>query len=206
MNGHRYTPEEIRFLKKKVAGRSYAELTALFNRRFGLEITVSQMGSNVKRYGLSNGRDCRFKPGQVSHNKGKHGCYPGCEKTQFKPGHRPWNWRPVGSERVNADGYTEVKVRNPHKWKFKHVLVWEAAHGKVPKGRVIIFADGNRQNLKLKNLLLVSRSELAVMNHSGLFSGNAELTKAGKSVADIKMLVAGRKKKVPPRKTRRKFA
>ena len=206
MNGHQYTREEIRFLKKKVSGRSYAELTALFNARFGTDITVGKIKNALKRYGLANGRDCRFKPGQVSPNKGKHTCPPGCEKTWFEKGHRPWNWLPVGSERTDVYGYTEVKVRNPRKWKKKHVLIWEAANGKVPRGRVVIFADGDLSNLKLENLLLVSHSELAVMNHSGLVFDNAELTKAGKAVADIKMMVNGRKKKIPPRRTRRKFA
>jgi hypothetical protein len=203
---HRYTQAEIRFLKKKTTGRAYAELTVLFNARFGTDITVKQLGSTLKRYGLSTGRDCRFRTGQVPHNKGKSVCYPGCEKTQFKKGNRPWNWRPVGSERINIYGYLEVKIRNPNKWKGKQLLIWEAANGKVPKGRVIIFADGDKSNLKLENLLLVSRSELAVMNHNGLISGNGELTKAGKAVADIKMLIADRKRKKSPRKTLKRFA
>jgi hypothetical protein len=70
---------------------------------------------------------------------------------------------------------------------------------------VIIFADGNKSNLKLKNLLMVSRSELAVMNHLGLISGSGELTKAGKAVADIKILIGDRKRKKSPRKTLRRF-
>ncbi|MDR0639535.1 MAG: HNH endonuclease [Spirochaetaceae bacterium] len=117
-----------------------------------------------------------------------------------KKGGRPWNWRPAGSGRINTEGYAEVKVREPDKWQAKHTLIWEAANGKVPKGHTVIFADGNRQNLKLTNLLLVSRSELAVMNRRGLIFGNAELTRAGKQVADLKMLIAVRKKKKPPRK------
>jgi hypothetical protein len=131
--------------------------------------------------------------------------YPGREKTHFKKGPRPWNWRPVGSERVNSGGYTEVKVRNPKKWKGKHVLILEAVNGKVPKGRVIIFADGDKSNLKLKNLLMVSRSELAVMNRLGLISGSGELTKTGKAVADIKMLIGDQKRKKSPRKTFKRF-
>jgi hypothetical protein len=198
---HRFTVKEIRFLERKIPGRSLADMTALFNARFGLELTEGQIGNALSRHGLRSGRDCRFRPGQVSHNKGKTGCYPGCEKGHFKKGNRPWNWKPVGSERVNADGYTEVKVRNPKKWKCRHILVWEAANGKVPKGRVIIFADGNRSNPKLENLLMVSRSELAVMNHLGLISGCAEGTKAGKLIADIRMKAAELKRGTGKRKT-----
>ena len=119
----------------------------------------------------------------------------------------PWNYKPVGTERVNADGYVEVKIADPKTWKGKHLIVWEKAHGPVPKGHVIIFADENQMNVTLKNLLMVSRRELAVMNHLGLISTNRDLTKVGKSIADIKLLIAERKraiKKTVKKQRRRK--
>jgi hypothetical protein len=194
VQSHKYTLKEIRFLESKVTGRSYAELTAMFNKRFGLSMTANQIGRTLKRFNLSNGRDCRFRHGHIPFNKGKKKWWTGGEETQFKPGNIPWNHRPVGSKRINVDGYVEVKIAEPNKWKSKHVLVWEAATGKVPKGNAIIFADGNRLNLKLKNLLMVSRAELAVMNHLGLISTSAEITKVGKTIADIKIKISERKK------------
>jgi hypothetical protein len=211
---HYYTPEEIRFIKKKIAGRSYAEITDLFNKRFGLrgkkKLTLDQMRGVIKRYGLCNGRDRRFRPGQIPHNKGKKGyCPPGSEKGWFRPGHRPQNWQPVGTERISSEGYVDIKIRNPRTWKAKHRIIWEQAHGKVPRGHAVIFADGNKLNIRLDNLLLVSRGELAVMNNLGLISAHGDLTTIGKSIADIKMLIARRKrgakgsgKKQAPRKSR----
>jgi hypothetical protein len=73
-------------------------------------------------------------------------------------------------------------------------MIWEATNGKVPKGYIVIFADGNKLNLSLDNLRLISRKEHAVMNHLGLRSINAGLTDAGKLVADIKMAIANRKR------------
>jgi hypothetical protein len=198
---HNYTRAEIRFLERKVAGRSYAELTELFNRRFGLSFTVSRISSTLQRYGLTNGRDGRFCPGQVPSNKGKKGyCPPGSEKGWFKKGNKPQTYLPVGSRRVNADGYLDIKIADPNKWKAKHRIVWEKAHGPVPQGHVVIFADGNMRNFRLNNLLLVSRSELSVMNHLGLISNNGKLTEIGKSIADIKLLIAERKKELKKRK------
>jgi hypothetical protein len=200
---HYYTPEEIRFIKKKIPGKSYADMTVLFNEHFGLrgrkKITLAQMNSFLNNHKLCNGRDCRFRPGQASHNKGKKGCPPGSEKGWFKPGQKPWTWKPVGTERINREGCIEVRIRNPSgklwkNWKPKHRIIWEKAHGKIPRGHVIIFADGNRLNLALDNLLMVSRSELAVMNHEGLISAHKDLTKIGKSIADIKLLIAERKR------------
>lgn len=195
---HDFTRGEIRFIEKKITGRSYAGMTDLFNARFGLrgkkKLTLWQMKGVLSRYGLRNGLDTRFYPGQSPHNKGKKGCAAGSEKGWFPAGNRPWNYRPVGSERLNTQGYMEVKIRDPKTWKAKHVVIWEKKHGPVPKSHVIIFADGNRLNTRLNNLLMVSRKELAVMNHLGLISGNKDLTKAGKSIADIKLLIAERER------------
>ncbi|MDR1637986.1 MAG: hypothetical protein LBR93_11700 [Treponema sp.] len=124
---HNYTAAEIRFLEKKVAGRSYAELTELFNRRFGLSFTVSRLNSALGRLGLRNGRDCRFRPGNISLHKIKKGEHIS-RNTEFRPGNRPHTWRPVGTERVNGEGYTEIRIRNPSgkpwkNWKAKHRMI-----------------------------------------------------------------------------------
>jgi hypothetical protein len=195
----RYTPEEIRFITKKIPGRSFAEMTDLFNGHFGLrgkkKLTFEQMKSFMGNRHLRNGRDCRLRPGLIPHNKGKKGlCFPGCEKGWFRPGNRPQTWVPVGTERINVDGYVEVKVADPKVWKTKHAFIWEKAHGKIPRSHVIIFADGNKSNIRLNNLLMVSRGELLVMNKQGLISADKDLTKIGKSIAGIKLLIARRKR------------
>ena len=206
MPNHKYTAAQIRFLERNVAGRAYVELAGMFNKRFGLSLSASRIGGALKRHNLSNGRDSRFRPGQPSHNKGKKGVYyAGCEKGWFRKGGVPPNHRPVGSERVTADGYLEVKVAEPRTWRHKHVIVWEKANGKVPEGSVVIFADGNRRNLDLENLLPVSRAELAVMNHTGLVSRNGDLTRAGKEIAAIRILIASRNKRAVKKRGKKKI-
>jgi hypothetical protein len=169
-------------------------MAELFNRHFSPAITLLQMKAFMGNRRLCNGRDGRFRPGNVPFNKGRKGVVQGGVETQFKPGHLPWNYRPVGSERINPDGYAEVKTADPDVWKGRHIIIWEAANGTVPPGHVIIFADGTRKNLVPDNLLVVSRRELAVMNQMGLISGSADLTRVGKSVADIRLLIADRKR------------
>lgn len=190
---HNYTKAQVQFLRKKVTGRSYAELTRIFNKHFGLNLSLAQIKGTLKRYKLRNGLVGRFQPGQISHNKGKKG-FGGWEPTQFKKGHKPWNYKPVGSERVNADGYVEVKIADPKTWKGKHLVIWEKANGPVPEGYVIIFADGNQLNVTLDNLLFVSRKKLAVINKRGLISNNPELTKSGVIIADICLKIGERKR------------
>jgi hypothetical protein len=197
----KYLPHHIRFLKGIVKGRSYAEITGVFNKKFGFAISVSAMKALIGRYNLKNGRDCRFSPGQTPHNKGKKGYYaPGSEKGWFKPGQRPVTTMPLGSERINADGYVEIKYSeksgpSKNRWKGKHVLVWEQANGPVPKGHAVIFADGNRRNFKPENLVLVSRKELAVLNHTSMLSSKDEdITKASVNIARLKVITADLKR------------
>jgi hypothetical protein len=197
----KYLPHHIRFLKRIVRGRSYAEITGMFNREFGFAISVTTMGTLLKKHKLKNGRDCRIRPGNVPPNKGRKGFYPpGCEKGWFRPGNTPVNTMPLGSEWINADGYVEIKYAEKsgsrrNRWKGKHVLVWEKANGPVPEGCAVIFADGNRRNFKLKNLVLVSRKELAVLNRSNMLtSKNGDIAKVAVNIARLKVLIVGRKR------------
>ena len=104
----------------------------------------------------------RFQKGCVSHNKGVKMApevYEKVKRTMFKAGHVSANHRPVGSERVNVDGYVEIKVAEPGKWRLKHRVVWEEAHGPIPPGYNVQFRNKNRQDLSLDNLYLISKSE-----------------------------------------------
>lgn len=103
----------------------------------------------------------RFAKGHSPANKGKKMApetYAKVSRTMFAKGHTPKNHRDVGSERINKDGYIEVKVAEPNKWKAKHRVIWEEANGPVEKGYNVQFKDGNPQNVTLENLYLISRS------------------------------------------------
>jgi hypothetical protein len=200
---HYFSPQEIKFLEKTLPGRSRAETAKLFNRRFGLRLRHSQIRAACANRGIASGLDCRFPAGGEPWNKGLKGFSPpGSEKGRFKKKNKPWNYRPVGTERVTKDGYVEVKVADPRTWKPKHRIVWERANGPVPRGHAVIFADRDRLNVTLKNLLLVSRKELAIMNRLGLIYDRPEFTRTGKLIADVRIAVAGRKRGARRRKRR----
>jgi len=192
----RYSPDEKAFWRGAIPGRSHADILALFNARPEFDpLTLAQLISFIGNNGVNTGRTGRFTKGNVPHNKGKKRWWAGGEATRFRPGNVPWNHLPVGSERVTSDGYAELKIADPKKWRAKHALIWEAANGPVPKGHVVIFADGDRSNIAPDNLLLVSRAGLAVMNKCGLISADAGLTRAGAAVAGIKMRINELEKK-----------
>lgn len=91
---------------------------------------------------------------------------------------------PVGSER-DSKGYLLIKIAEPNVWIEKHRYIYEKEYGDIPKGHKIIFADGNKRNFELENLILVTDSEALLMNSNKLIFEDAELTKAGCLVAKI---------------------
>lgn len=79
--------------------------------------------------------------------------------TQFKKGHTPANHKPVGYERINKDGYIEVKTAEPNVFKQKHRIVWEKHYGEIPRGYNIQFRDGDKRNVNIDNLYMISRAQ-----------------------------------------------
>lgn len=79
--------------------------------------------------------------------------------TRFKKGNIPGNHKPVGYERITRDGYIEVKTAEPNVFELKHRLIWIEHNGEIPPGYNIQFKDGNRQNVCIENLYMISRSE-----------------------------------------------
>lgn len=201
----KYTDEHIQFLKDNIKGCEYKVLANMINLNFGTQFSADNISRLAYRNGLKNGRNThftegniatQFKKGHTPHNKGKHFSCPESERTQFKKGNKPWNYKPVGSERVSAEGYLEVKIEDPRKWKMKHLIIWEQQHGPIPKGYVVIFADRNKQNLSIENLIMVSRKELLILNRRKLITNNSEITKTGVNIAKIAVKIGDRKKEL----------
>ncbi|MBW9154259.1 HNH endonuclease signature motif containing protein [Clostridium estertheticum] len=192
---HVYTKAESTFIRKNIKGTGTGELTEMFNTYFGLEIKVSSIRTFVKNHGLKSGLNTSFKKGHVSFNKGMKGLwFKGSEKTWFKKGTIPPNHREVGSERITVDGYVEVKITEPNKWRLKQQIVWEKHNGKIAKGYAVIFGDGNRQNSDINNLILVNRQQLLIMNKNKLIQNNAKLTRTGVMIADLYQAISERNK------------
>lgn len=200
----KYSAEHIEYITANIPGCHFKDLTNMFNGQFGMDLKVSAMISLTFRHGLHNGIDTwfntgygptQFKKGNVPANKGMKG--GGWEPTQFKKGNRSANWVPIGSERINGDGYSEIKIQDgklQKNWKGKHIIIWEKENGLVPKGHAIIFGDGDSRNFDIKNLLLVSRRQLLSLNRNGLIQKDADLTRTALIVTDIYHKMSERKR------------
>jgi hypothetical protein len=127
------------------------------------------------RRGDNVGAPFRFQKGHVPANKGlrRPGWGPGrMKETQFRKGERQGVavklWKPIGTERISKDGYLERKINNDlplqARWRAVHLLVWEAANGPVPPGFAVCFKNGDKTDIRLDNLELVSRRDLMARN------------------------------------------
>lgn len=181
---HKWTDEEKEYLASIVKGSTYEEITKQMNDKFEYNFSKEQIKGMMYRNKLTTGTVGYFKKGSIPWNKGLKG-YMGANKTSFKKGTIPPQYRPVGSERITKDGYIEIKVEDPNKWELKHRVIWEQHHGEIQKGHAIIFADGDKSNLDIDNLLLVSRKQLLFMNRNNLITENKDFTKIGVNIANV---------------------
>lgn len=190
------TDEQEAFLLSILKGRGNQELADLVNQKFNLSLNRGQVNSWKKNRKLSSGLNGQFEKGHVPVNKGTKGLYNvGGNETSFKKGQRPLNYRPVGSERIcSKEGYVMIKTEDGQPWKLKHNVIWEKANGPIPKGSVLIFADGNKLNVVLDNLILISRRQLLTMNQNGWIKNNKELTEVGVTLASIKVATIDKQK------------
>lgn len=151
-------------MKQMVAllGRSECSIynrSETLNVRKSQEYLESEKACRLRR-GDNIGAEFRFKKGQVPPNKGVKGIsYEGSKPTQFKKGARPPNYRPVGTIRV-VDGYQEIKIaEGMRQWRQLHRVIWERLNGPIPKGYNLVFLDGNKENISIANLSLMSKAD-----------------------------------------------
>lgn len=159
---------EIARLTGRLVGSVYQKALSI-----GLRKSASYLSSVAAcrlRQGDEVGKEFRFQKGHASWNKGRKGWTPGGASiaTRFQEGHRPHTWRPVGTERINADGYRDRKISDtgypPRDWRGVHLLLWEEHHGPVPAGHAVVFRNGNKADIRIENLELITRRELMARN------------------------------------------
>lgn len=182
--GRRYSkkfPKEVSdFIEANVKGIGEAKLAEITSKEFGRKFTAEEIGTFKKNHKLSSGLSGKFQKGHVPPNKGKKGIInPGCKVGWFKAGNVPHNAVPIGAETVTTDGYLRVKVGNPNYWVFSHQLVWMSHNGDIPNGYIVTFLDGDKRNLDIANLALITRREhMGLLRHK-LRSEEPELTACG---------------------------
>lgn len=168
MKHHHFTDEEKKWLIDQDPELTYQELTEAFNSHFG---------TDLKRHSIS---DLMCKQLKVVSRRNNS------KKGRFEKGAKPKH--PIGAE-VEKQGYIWVKVNDKYfpngstkmahyyeNWKRKSDIVWEEQNGSIPKGKFIVFLDGNRRNCNIENLYLIDRKIHVRMAQNNWYSDNPNVT------------------------------
>jgi len=189
---HKWLEEEIEFIRKIYPYYENKEISKMVKEKFGFDVSTRNLQNVRNKYKIPKkvipNSGC-YRKGDVPWNKGKGMSDEVREKvkgTWFKKDQIPKNHKPVGSTRIDKDGYKLIKIAEPNKWALYHRHLYEEEHGeKLKKNEAVIFADGDKSNFDLNNLVKVSRANLLYINKNKLIFENSELTKSGVNVSKI---------------------
>ena len=125
--------------------------------------------------GHTTGNATSFKKGNIPWNKGIHFVSGGrSAETQFKKGQMSGaaqhNYVPIGTLRISRGGYyLERKMTDDpslvpvRRWEAVHRMVWQAAHGPIPDGHIVVFRPGMKtvveSEITIDRLECITRAE-----------------------------------------------
>lgn len=157
-----YSIDVAKKLKRSVRSiYARARTLGLCKSKAFIKMELAKQAERLKKVGIPY----RIKKGSIPPNKGKKmpiHVYKAAKKTMFKKGHRPANTLYNGAITTRPDSkgrvYKFIRIKKG-KWELLHRKLWMDAHGKIPKGHIVKFKDGNSLNVKLSNLVLRKMSD-----------------------------------------------
>lgn len=199
--GRKFTAEQEEWL---VAHNhmSASEMSKGINDEFSLSTSPDEIKGWRARTKNPRPTPSRFQKGHTPFSKGKKWDeYMSPESqarsrmTTFKKGDTPHNTQPLGSISIMV-GYWVMKVShtgNQHqKWKFLHRLLWEKEKGPIPKGMNVVFRNGDRNDIRMENLMLMDRKEMA--RYTPVDDSEPEMQRFSEMVARVAAKVAEKMK------------
>lgn len=191
MKKHRYTSEQIEYVRKTAPGTPIEDLVDLFNRKYSTAVTYKSMQGIMYRNDIRTnmqGYKTRFVKGQKSWCKGMKGLDLGGSAGWFKKGHTPSTHKPIGSETFQ-EGTVWIKTAEPNVWRRKHLHLWETHYGEVPDDCYVHFKDNDKLNVTIDNLYLVRRGAFASVRKRKLQSNNPELNVAIHKLTELELKI-----------------
>lgn len=120
-----------------------------------------------------------------------------------RQGSNAYNHRPIGTEKVETGRGVLVRkvtddptIPSSYRWRPVHVLMWEAAHGRVPKGYMVVFKAG----MKTLESSLITIDRLELVTFAENLRRNSIHTRYPAELVEIIRLNGALKRKVNNRK------
>lgn len=156
---------QINFLLRKYKTIGDKEIAEIFERKWPKQKGWTKKHIEKKRKYLGLKRTKEELVAIKTRNK-KRGCFALCAV-------HAWKSRGVSPEgtvrywkKFDQPDKTFPVIRVKGGYVHWGVWAWQQAYRKIPKGKNVVFKDGNNRNLDINNLILVSNSELARRNLS----------------------------------------
>lgn len=196
-----WTDDMVDFLRENYPYYPNKELVAMIEEKFGVAVTEEKVKSAKSNFNLGHKvypNKGRFYKGAIPWNKGKtmsEETRKKLERTWFKKGNVAVNTKPLGSTRINTDGYKVIKLAKSGQWKLYSRYMYEKYHNvELKDDEAIIFADRNKENFDKDNLVKVNRKELLYLNKGGLIFEDKDLTKSGVVISKMEIAIDARRK------------
>lgn len=210
------TQEELDFIKENYYNHSIKELTVLLNKKFKknrnystiktyaraklkltkknqnldrihnyLKENVSKMSIRQITENVNNLFNCNYSQDSI-----KNIAYKLNLRFYNKIGHLTKDKKPIGHEIITTNGFIIIKVAEPNKYRLKQRVVWEQYYKQeIPKDKMIIFADGDRTNCDINNLLLVDKRIPIMLTKYNFHKHSPEITKAGVTICEAQLAI-----------------
>lgn len=182
-------PMHYNFIRDNSPNMTNKELIESLKLEFGIDVTMSMIKHYKGVLGVKGRTNGQFKKGRSPWNKGlKINSKP--NSGQFKKGHTLSNSIELGGERYK-NNILYVKVAHEHNgkkwsnWKAKHIILWEEAYGEVPEGHVLVFRNRNKNDIRLENLMCLTRSESMVYHSKELATDDPMMNEIGLEIARL---------------------
>jgi len=161
LNYH-YSEEQLEWLKENYPKLGRIKAAKIFNEKFSENKSAWAIKNMCQRMGL---RVTEERHSEIAiENSGRY--------------------HPVGAVRPMAHGEPYVKTEDG--W----VPVKEQVMGKQ-KGKILVFLDGNQNNVEKNNLMFITRAVSARMTKNEFWSENPEITKTGILCCELEGMVKG---------------
>ena len=117
-----------------------------------------------------------FKPGLTPWNSGRKGLHLS-PTTEFKPGRTVGpETKPIGAlsirrRKKDPGPRAYVKIALPNRWRLRAILVWEAANGPVPPGKLVHHQNRDTLDDNIDNLRCLTRAEHLLEHQAEIHEG-----------------------------------
>lgn len=165
MSRHRWTDEEIEWLRENIASHSWKDIASAFNARFNACLSQASVEHKCLRLGITHGRES------------EHGFVSG-ERNDYSL------TKDIGSERTDSRGRVLIKVKHEvgktfnfgGNWVQKNRYVWEQHHGKLTTADMILHLNNDKSDCRIENLYKTNRRINRMLGAFGWFFEDRELT------------------------------